>query len=133
LLFTLSDYHGKDARIMKKIHHVALRTKSIASLEAFYAGVLGLDVIKRDEDRSVWLALGDAVLMIERAGDDERTIDARSATLDMMAFAIEEKDHARYVQKLCEAKIAIESESAFTLYFRDPDGRRVGLSFYAFA
>ena len=34
------------------------------------------------------------------------------------------------IDRLREAGVAIEDRTAFTLYVRDPDGRRVGLSSY---
>ncbi len=111
-----------------RIHHVALRTGDLPRLEAFYAGVLGLAVTRRDGARSVWLAAGDAVVMLERAEPGEPGVAAGG--MEMVAFAIPSAERAQYTQRLADAGISVESETAFTLYVRDPDGRRVGLSHY---
>ncbi len=53
-----------------------------------------------------------------------------AGTKDLVAFGIEEADADRWRRTLAAAGIAIEAETAFTLYFRDPDGRRLALSHY---
>ncbi len=61
--------------------------------------------------------------MLERAGDGEPRVPA--GTMDLVAFAVEDKEAWR-------GRIAVEAETEHTLYFRDPDGRRVAVSSYAF-
>ena len=111
-----------------RIHHIALRTGDLPRLEAFYCGVLGLQLSRRNGERSVWLGAGEAIVMLERAEPGEPSIAA--GTMEMVAFAITKEERADYTRRLAEAGIAVESETAFTLYVRDPDGRRVGLSHY---
>jgi glyoxylase I family protein len=112
-----------------RIHHLALRAPDTTVTEGFYVGVLGMRVVRRDEARgSVWLDAGGAVVMIERAGDAEPSVPA--ASMELVAFAID--DLPSWRRKLAEAGVVIEAETAHTLYVRDPDGRRVGLSTYAF-
>ena len=107
-----------------QIHHVALRTRDLARLEQFYATVLGLRVVRRDDARgSVWFDAGGTVLMLERAGADEPPIPA--GTKDLVAFAVDDKETWR-------GRVAVEAETEHTLYFRDPDGRRVAVSSYPF-
>jgi catechol 2,3-dioxygenase-like lactoylglutathione lyase family enzyme len=113
-----------------RIHHVALRTRSPGAVEVFYVSVLGLRVLRRDDARgSVWLDASGVVVMIERAGDDEPSIPEN--TRELVAFAVD--DLPSWRRRLAEAAVAIEGETLHTLYFRDPDGRRVGLSTYGFA
>jgi catechol 2,3-dioxygenase-like lactoylglutathione lyase family enzyme len=101
-----------------------LRSRDLAQLEHFYATVLGLRVIRRDEARgSVWLDAGGTMLMLERAGPDEPSVP--TGTKDLVAFAVEDKETWRGL-------VAVEAETEHTLYFRDPDGRRVAVSSYAF-
>jgi catechol 2,3-dioxygenase-like lactoylglutathione lyase family enzyme len=105
-----------------RIHHVAMRTADIARLERFYVETLGLRVVRRDAARgSVWLDAAGAVLMLERAGPDEPAIPA--GTRELVAFGVEDKEVWR-------ARVAVEAETAHTLYFRDPDGRRLAVSSY---
>jgi catechol 2,3-dioxygenase-like lactoylglutathione lyase family enzyme len=107
-----------------RIHHVAMRTLDLPRLEAFYAGVLGLSVLRRDDARgSVWLDLDGAVLMLERAAPGEP--DVPQASLELLALAIDLSAREAF-----RAKLAVEAETTHTLYFRDPDGRRVALSSY---
>ena len=113
-----------------RLHHIAFRTDDLARLEAFYAGVLGLTVKKRDGTRSVWLESGDAMVMLEQRESGEPHVPA--GTMEMIAFAISTAERASYMHRLAAAGIAVESQTAFTLYVRDPDGRRVGLRQYAF-
>jgi catechol 2,3-dioxygenase-like lactoylglutathione lyase family enzyme len=107
-----------------RIHHVALRTRDLARLERFYASVLGLRVVRRDDARgSVWLDADGTVLMLERAGADEPEVP--TGTMELVAFAVDDKETWR-------DRVAVEAETEHTLYFRDPDGRRVAISSYAF-
>ncbi|MDP9151409.1 MAG: VOC family protein [Myxococcota bacterium] len=121
-----------------RIHHVALRTADLPRLERFYAGVLGLAMSRRDDARgSVWLLAGDAVVMLERAAEGEARLlppqpraDPISSPLpmDLLAFAVPDKEAWR--ARLEDAGVRVEAETSHTLYVRDPDGRRIGLSTY---
>jgi catechol 2,3-dioxygenase-like lactoylglutathione lyase family enzyme len=109
-----------------RIHHVALRTDDLARLEAFYAGLLGLAVTQRHGDRSVWLEADGTIVMLERREHGEPTPDPRS--MEMLAFAVEPARARELEAALARAGHPIENQTASTLYARDPDGRRVGLS-----
>jgi glyoxylase I family protein len=106
-----------------------MRTNDVARLERFYVSVLGLVVFRRDEMRgSVWLEANGVVIMLERAEAVEPPVPA--GTKELVAFATDDKEGWR--TKLATAGLAIEAETAHTLYFRDPDGRRVAVSSYDF-
>jgi catechol-2,3-dioxygenase len=111
-----------------RVHHLALRTADLPRLEAFYVGVLGLTVSRRHGERSVWLEAGETILMLERKepGEPPLAIDS----LEMFAFAIAPHRKDEFLARLATAKVALEGSTTHTLYFRDPDGRRVGLSAY---
>ncbi len=109
-----------------RIHHVAFRTIDLPRLESFYVG-LGLSIRKRSA-QSVWFVAGDTILMIEQAEEREPAIAKDS--MEMIAFTIEPHEVDVFRQKLRALNVPIESETAFTLYFRDPDGRRLGLSHF---
>ena len=116
-----------------RIHHLALRTRDVARLVSFYEEVLGLRRRSRPEDpapRSVWLEIDDAgaLLMIERAEEGEPSVPA--GTMDLVALAIGAAERGRWRSTLTAGGVPIEAETAFTMYFRDPDGRRVALSHY---
>ncbi|MCA9615775.1 MAG: VOC family protein [Sandaracinus sp.] len=112
-----------------RLHHLAFRTRDVAALEAFYVEVFALEVRRRDGARSVWLGLGDAVCMIERADAHEPPPNAGS--MELVALAVSD-DAAR---DAVEARVlarggAIEGRTGYTIYFRDPEGRRLGVSTY---
>jgi catechol-2,3-dioxygenase len=117
--------------LFMRIHHIALRTRDVARLEAFYTGVVGLDVARRPGERAVWVEAEGVVVMIERAEPGEPEVP--SGSMDLLAFAMEAHEKLALVARLERAGIAVESQTAYTLYFRDPDGRRVGVSDYRFA
>jgi catechol-2,3-dioxygenase len=114
--------------MLRRLHHLAFRTHRLAALEAFYVELLGLSVVRRDAERSVWLSMGDSVLMLERADGGEPEL--RPDTLELVAFAVAEEEKAIVERTLMKRAIPIEARTAFTLYFRDPDGRRIGVSSY---
>jgi catechol 2,3-dioxygenase-like lactoylglutathione lyase family enzyme len=118
-----------------RIHHVALRTIDPERLRAFYVDVISLRERQRhlrDDGtlRSIWLGAGDAVLMLEAAEPGEPSIVAGS--MEMFAFAVSASERAAFRSRCVASGIAIEAETRFTTYVRDPDGRRVACSEFAF-
>lgn len=111
-----------------RIHHLAFRTDDLDALEHFYARVLGLSVIRRNAGRSVWLDAGGSILMLERCGESEPAVP--DGSMELVAFAIAPRDREGVAARLAGAGLRIESRTAYTLYVRDPDGRRIGLSSY---
>jgi catechol 2,3-dioxygenase-like lactoylglutathione lyase family enzyme len=111
-----------------RVHHLAFRTRDLVRLERFYTDLLGLTIARRDEERSVWLRAGGTILMLEQIDGDE--VCMLGGTRELVAFGIEEADADRWRRTLATNQIAIEEETAFTIYFRDPDGRRIALSHY---
>ena len=77
--------------------------------------------------RAVWVAAGETVIMLERvlrgAGPD-------TGSGHVLAFAVDDLDAWR--ERLAAASIPIDDRTPQTLFIRDPDGHRVGLSVYAF-
>ncbi len=112
-----------------RLHHLALRTADVAALERFYVDVLGLQVTSRTE-RSIWLDASGTILMLERAEPGESSPPPASLELTCFEITASERDAAR--RRLGAAGVPIEAETEFTMYFRDPDGRRVGLSHFEF-
>lgn len=106
--------------------------RDLSRSEAFYAGVLGLPVRTRHTDelgnpRSVWLDLGSAILMLERADEEPRA----GAGWHCVALAIDRADREAWRAHLSAAGFPIERETAHTLYLRDPDGAILALSHYS--
>ena len=110
------------------VHHLAFRTDDVTKLAAFYEEIVGLRVEARNLPRSIWLRAGETLVMVELCSPDEPGIATRS--MELVAFSVDasERDSAR--ARLAGAGVPIEDETGFTMYFRDPDGRRIALSHY---
>jgi glyoxylase I family protein len=111
-----------------RIHHLAFRTGDLARLERFYVGAIGLAVVRRQEARSVWLDAGGSLVMLEAREESEAA--PPSASMELVAIAIPPDARPLVTERLTQAGVTIEASTEFTLYVRDPDGRRIGLSSY---
>ena len=69
-----------------RIHHLAFRTFDLPALTRFYCDVLGLKQREVRPNGSVWLAAGDAILMLEAATEGEPMVTAGS--MDFLSFRI---------------------------------------------
>ncbi len=117
------------------VHHIAMRTRDLESLRRFYSDVLGLGELSRQYTpdgalRSIWLSAGGAVVMLEVAGEREPL--PTLGGMDLLAFAIDAQDRAAFEHRLEVACVPVEGATDHTLYVRDPEGRRIGLSTYRF-
>jgi catechol 2,3-dioxygenase-like lactoylglutathione lyase family enzyme len=111
-----------------RLHHLAFRTPDLARLERFYVEGLGLTVLRRQEGRSVWLDADGALLMLELTEADEPCHAPGSK--ELVAFAVAADSRAACTERLARAGVGVEASTDYTLYVRDPDGRRIGLSSY---
>ncbi len=111
---------------MAQLHHLALRTHDIPALLQFYQRWFQLPIVCDTRPRSVWLGLEhEAVLMIEAAAPEEPPVPVGS--YELMAFRVSSEERAALRAALVGEGL-LEGETEHTLYFRDPDGRRVGAS-----
>ncbi|KYF78565.1 lactoylglutathione lyase [Sorangium cellulosum] len=121
------------------VHHLAVVVRDLERAEGFYAGVLGLPVVRRWTDeagapRSVWLELGGgAFLAVERAAAAGPTRADEAPGWHCVALGIGPSERAAWRRRLVEAGVAIERESAYSMYARDPEGNLVALSHYPHA
>ena len=110
------------------VHHLALRAGTLEVTAAFYKQMLGLPEIRAERPRAVWLGLGSgAVLMVEARASTEPAIAPGS--LELFAFRVDE-ERKRSIRALAQEHGCFDGETAHTVYLRDPDGRRVGVSTY---
>lgn len=112
------------------VHHVAVQVLDLERARAFYVDVLGLAEVRR-QPHSIWVQAGATIVMLER-GSAPRAVEwkAPDAGLHLLAFAIPESEREQWRAKLTAAGAPLEGETGFTLYTRDPDGTRLGLSHY---
>lgn len=111
-----------------RVHHIALRCSDLDRAEGFWSRVFGLPVVRRDGARAVWLDLGGAVLMLERAAPDEPRPPAGS--MDFLALTVTAAERDDFERRCAAQGVAVEHATTHTRYVRDPDGRRVGVSTY---
>jgi catechol 2,3-dioxygenase-like lactoylglutathione lyase family enzyme len=108
-------------------HHLALRVKDVGRSLAFYSGVLGLPEVRRNETNatleSAWLRVGPSLLMVERRLKGR---GPASGSGHLVAFRVGALGPWR--KHLARSGVKLDGHTDYTLYFRDPDGHRVGLS-----
>jgi glyoxylase I family protein len=118
------------------LHHLAIRVRDLAAAERFYCGVLGLVVLRRwpaaegAGERSIWVDTGDgAFLALEITdADADADADADDPGLHLVALKIEARQRVGWKERFAGAGVAVYHQTRFTLYVRDPEGNRVGLS-----
>jgi glyoxylase I family protein len=119
----------------KLIHHLAIKVRDLPAAERFYRDILGLPVQRRwpaDDgpgDRSLWLDLGaGAFLALERASLARPPLDEEEPGLHVVALRIGRDDRPAWMARLAAAGVPIYRQTDFTIYVRDPEGNRIGLS-----
>ncbi len=119
------------------VHHVAVQVRDLAGAERWYSTVLGLPLLRRwqdaeGRDRSSWLALeGDAFLALERCTGAALTStgwEQDNPGYFVLVLRIPSAERAAWEQRLTEHGVTVERRSQWTIYFRDPEGNRIGLS-----
>lgn len=108
------------------VHHLALRTADPPALARWYARLFALPVLREQPGYSVWLDLGGGALMVERAAPGEPAVPPGS--MEFFALRVTPAERDAFVERCAAAGVAVEQRTAFTVYVRDPDGRRVGVS-----
>ncbi|BCG91896.1 VOC family protein [Mesorhizobium sp. 131-2-1] len=117
----------------------ALYVTDLAAAEAFYADVLGLDLIGRVEGRHVFFRCGTGVLLLFNAeatkippAPDARLKVPPHGTVGQghLCFAASADEIAGWRKHLAARNIAIESDFQWpqggrSIYFRDPSGNSI--------
>ncbi|HEU4384755.1 MAG TPA: VOC family protein [Anaeromyxobacteraceae bacterium] len=116
-------------------HHLAVKVRDLEGCERFYREVLGLPVVRRwpdasGTDRSVWLGVEGGFLALERGegAPDARPFHDGRPGLHLLALRISAAERAEWEARLAGHRVAVEHRTRWTLYLRDPEGNRIGLS-----
>ena len=125
-----------------RLHHLALGSVDPESLAGFYHQAFGLQIERTHRDsngrvRSIWLSLGTGRLMIERVDEQEvrlrprpRTPERPSQGLFLLAFEVTQTEHPAYDARLEDLGCVEDGRTAYTSYWRDPEGHRIALSHF---
>jgi catechol 2,3-dioxygenase-like lactoylglutathione lyase family enzyme len=117
------------------VHHIAIKVRDLARAEHFFVHTLGLAVLRRwpapdgVAERSLWLDLGaGAFLALERSCNDSEPLAAEGPGLHLLALRIERAERQAWIDRLANAGVPLYDQTAFTIYCKDPEGNRIGLS-----
>jgi catechol 2,3-dioxygenase-like lactoylglutathione lyase family enzyme len=109
------------------IHHIAFRCSTPLAMAKFYAD-LGLGDIEPRPNGSYWIRVERTIFMFEQRGHGEPA--PVPSTLELLCFAIAPEGREQARARIVAAGSQVEAETAYTLYFRDPEGRRLAFSHY---
>ena len=126
------------------VHHLAIQVRDLAAAERFYCDTLGLRVVRRwpaadgAGERSIWVDTGDgAFLALEVTTAAPRTPDGDAGCPALprrpapgRAAHRRRRPRAPGRSASRSAGVAVYHQTAFTIYVRDPEGNRIGLSHY---
>ena len=122
-------------------HHIALKVLDLDRCAQFYSEVLGLRSIQTHSypnglPRSVWYDLGGVLLMLEHgegvpvARETAIAQDPPPPGWHLLALTITPPSRAEWRARLEQAGVRITGETAYSIYFRDPENNRLALSHY---
>lgn len=117
-------------------HHLAIQVRHLERVTAFYRDVLGLAELQRHHRpdgslRSVWVGVpGGGFLALEEVGGEplEGPFRSEQPGLFLLAVRIAASARAEAIASLSRAGVAVEYQTRWTVYVRDPEGNRVALS-----
>ena len=123
-----------------KLHHIALKVRDLDRCAQFYTHVLGLRIMERHREqngttRSVWFDLAGVIFMLEHcqggAAEGEKAAPSQAPTgWHLLALTIPPRSRAEWREKLRRAGVQITGETAYSIYFCDPENNRLALSHY---
>ena len=127
------------ARAIRGLGEIALRVADLDRMQAFYEGVIGLELLRRFP-QSAFFRIADGVaghtqilaLFDRSAALGYHGLNSEQTTVDHLAFAIALEDFAAEKARLEAAGMRVETAEHTwvqwrSLYVNDPEGNRVEL------
>jgi hypothetical protein len=109
-----------------EFHHLALRSTDVPALARWYREMFDLIEARDLMPRSIWLGLAhDSMLMIEAREPGEPAPSASSMEMFAMRVTPSLRD---VIKQRAMVRGCYDGETEHTVYVRDPEGRRVGVS-----
>ncbi|MFU8803079.1 MAG: VOC family protein [Bradymonadaceae bacterium] len=117
------------------LHHVAIGAHDVEGVAYFYRYFFDVDEVIRHHDeggelRSIWLAIGEALLMVEKTTVSKQRVDGVGAGPFLLAFEVDPMARVNLEDRLIAAGYPIEARTEHSSYTRDPEGNRVAMSHY---
>jgi glyoxylase I family protein len=117
-------------------HHLAIQVRDLERAVRFYVDVLGLTEQRRHHRddgslRSVWLDVpGGGFIALEGCTGEVPAEDFRRDRpgLLLLALRIDPASRAEVERELESRGVSVVHRTRWTLYVRDPEGNRIGLS-----
>ena len=121
---------------IRGFHHLAIQVYDLERALGFYRDLLGFPELQRhfrDDGslRSVWVALPDGgFIALETCAEPPQTEPFRRAAPGYLLLALRIDPQARHdvERELASHGVEIVHRTRWTLYVRDPEGNRIGLS-----
>ncbi len=123
-----------------RLHHIAITTPEPEGLSRFYETILNQKrCYKRENDsgltESVWLQTDGTILMFERSTlpVDSKTDEFPDKKMGyhLLSFQADFNTTDELESWLTSKSVEIEHRSNYTIYFRDPDGNRIGFTVFS--
>ena len=124
---------------IKKVVETCIYSSDLENMKNFYAGILGLSVIREERNKLIFLKAGKSMLLIfdpmqTRVTNGSLPAHGALTPPSSIHFALEIEDREYHASKqlLLSNNIKIEKEikwnsDAKSIYFRDPSGNLVEL------
>jgi catechol-2,3-dioxygenase len=105
----------------------------VENVARFYRQAFGLPERERfiNADgtlRSIWLAAGATLLMVELTSDAPRHVEGVGSGPFLLAFQTPPGERAELEARLQSLGAKVDSRTDFSSYTRDPEGNRVAIS-----
>ncbi len=108
------------------LNHLAIAVTDLERSTLFYQNLFAVQELRR-QPYAVWFDLDGIILMLEAT---DQGVSPSASGLNVLALQIDPTERSNWTERLNRLRIPIESETAFSLYFRDPDGYRLAVSHY---
>lgn len=122
------------------VHHLAIQCRDLPVMVRFYERILRLRVERRwptDDgrgDRAVWVRMGTGVIALEACEGSPNPPPWQSVEpgLHLLALEIHWGNREIWLGHLAQCGVEVVYQSPWTIYVRDPEGNRIGLSHFPF-